>query len=54
MYETNICDICDLQKCLTQTWVDFDQNVIEAAIDQWRDRLRSSVPAGGAYFEHLP
>ena len=34
VYETKICDICDLQKCLTQTWVDSEQNVIEAAIDQ--------------------
>ena len=31
---TKICDIYDLQKCLTQTWVDFEQNVIQAAIDQ--------------------
>ena len=41
--ETKICDIRDLQKCLTQTWVDSELNVIEAAIDQWRDRLRSCV-----------
>ena len=41
VYGTKICDIYDLQKCLTQTWVDFEQNVIEAAIDQWRDSLRS-------------
>jgi len=43
VYRTKICDIYDLQKCLTHTWVDFQQNVIEAAIDQWRDRLRSCV-----------
>jgi len=36
---TKTCDIYDLQKCFTQTWVDFEQNVIEAAIDQWRDSL---------------
>jgi len=24
MYRTKICDIYDLQKCLTQTWVDFE------------------------------
>jgi len=36
VYGTKICDIYDLQKCLTalaQTWVDFEQNVIEAVID---------------------
>jgi len=37
VYWTKVCDIYDLQKCLTQTWVDFEQNVIEAAIDQWCD-----------------
>jgi len=34
VYGTKICDIYDPQKCLTQTWVDFEQNVIEAVIDQ--------------------
>jgi len=43
MYGTKICDICDLQKCLMQTGVNFEQNVIEAAIDQWRNSLRSCL-----------
>jgi len=34
MYEIKICDIYDLQKCLMQTWVDFEQNVIKAVMDQ--------------------
>jgi len=41
VYGRKICDTCGLQKFLTQTWVDFEQNVIEAVIDQWRDSLRS-------------
>jgi len=53
VYGTKICDINDLQKCLTQTWVDFEQNVIEAAIDQWRDSLRSCMRAGSGHFEHM-
>ena len=36
-----------------QTWFDSEQNVIEAAIDQWCDRLRSCVSAGGGRFEHM-
>ena len=40
VYETKICDIGDLQKRLMQTWFDFEQNVIDAAIVKWRDRLR--------------
>jgi len=39
VYETKICDTYDLQTRLMQTWVDFGQNVIKAAIDQWRDRV---------------
>jgi len=53
VYGTKTCDICDIQKCLTQTWVDFEENVIEAAIDQWRDSLRSCMRAGGGHFEHM-
>ena len=41
VYETKIYDIGDLQNRLMQTWVDFEQDVFKAAIDQWRDRLRS-------------
>jgi len=36
-----------------QTWFDFEQNVIDAAIVKWRDRLRSFVHAGGGHFEHM-
>jgi len=53
LYKAKICDICDLQKCLMQTWVDSEQNVIEAATDQWPNRLRSCVRAGGGHFEHM-
>jgi len=35
------------------TSFDFDQNIIDAAIDQWRDRLRSRVRAGGVHCEHM-
>jgi len=46
VYGTKICGIYYRQNCLTQTWVDFEQNVTEDAIDQWRDQLRSYVRAG--------
>jgi len=53
VYKTKICDMCDLQKRLMQTWIDFEQNVIEAAIDQWRHHLKPCVRAGGGHFEHM-
>ena len=45
VYQTKICDIYDLQKRLMQTWVDFEQNVINAAIDKWRDGLTCMLVA---------
>ena len=51
MYKTKICDVYDLQKRLTQTWVDSEQNIIEAAIDHYC--LRSCVRTGGGKFEHM-
>jgi len=53
VYETKICDIYDLQKCLTQAWVDSQQNVLEAAIDQCRDSLRSCMRGGNGRIEHI-
>jgi len=41
------------KKQLMQTWFDFDQDITDAAIDQWRDHLRSRVHAGGGHFEHM-
>jgi len=38
---------------LDSNLVDFEQNVIEAAIDQWRDSLRSCMRAGDGHFEHM-
>jgi len=47
-----VYDINDLQKHLLQTWFDSDQGIIDAAIDQLRNRLRSCMRAGG-HFEHM-
>jgi len=38
--ETKIHDIDDLWKRLMQTWSDFDQDIIDTAIDQQRGHLR--------------
>jgi len=52
-YETKIHDINDLRKCLMQTWFDSDQEISDAAIDQWLYHLRSCVHAGGGDFEDM-
>jgi len=53
VYGTKICDIYDVQKCLTQTWVGFEWNVIEAAIDQWRDIIWDHVCVLVVDTEHI-
>jgi len=53
VYKIKILHIDDLRKSLMQTWFDFEQDIINTAIDHWRDRLRSCVHAGGGHFEHV-
>jgi len=53
VYNGTIHDVDDLLKCLMQAWFDFDQDIIDDAIDQWRDHLRLCVHAGGGRFEHM-
>jgi len=49
VYEKKIHYIDDLRKRLMQTWFEFEQRVIDAAINQWRNRLRSRAHAGGGH-----
>jgi len=34
-------------------WNSLQQNVIDAAINEWRKKLRACVRADGQHFEHL-
>jgi len=38
---------------LMHTWFDFDQDIIDATIDQWRDTQRSCMHAGSGHFEQM-
>jgi len=42
-------DVNELREHLMQTWFDFEQDIIKAAID----RIKSRVRAGGQHFEHM-
>ena len=50
---TKIHDIHELLKRLMQTWFECEQDIIDAAIDQWHVHLRSRVRAGGGHFEQM-
>jgi len=42
-----------LKERLIEEWRGFDQNVIDRAANQWRDRLRKCIRAKGGHFKHL-
>jgi hypothetical protein len=52
VYRTNIQDVVQLRQRILEAWAQLDQRVIDAAIMQWRARLRACVAADGAHFEH--
>jgi len=43
----------ELKQRLIEVWNSLQQNVIDAAINEWRKRLRACVRADGQHFEHL-
>ena len=53
MYQKPIRDVDQLKQHLVEVWSDVQQTVIDAAIGEWRKRLRACVRAKGHHFEHL-
>ena len=53
IYKTRIHDVDHLRECLVEEWARFDQNIIDSAINEWRERLRACVRACGGHFEQL-
>ena len=42
-----------LKECLVVVWSDFQQVIIDFAVDQWRKCLQAFVHANGGHVEHL-
>jgi len=53
VYRVPIRDTDELWKRLVATRVEFQQNVVVDALDQWRKRLEACISAEGGHFEHL-
>ena len=51
VYRTRIRDVGHLKQRLIEEWRQFDQSIIDGAVNQWRDRLRACVKARGGHFE---
>ena len=53
VYNTRIRDVDHLRERLVEEWARFNQNIIDSAINEWRERLRACVRACGGHFEQL-
>jgi len=52
-YDNGMNSVDELKQRLVEVWNSLQQNVIDAAINEWRKRLRACVHADGQHFEHL-
>jgi len=46
VYRTPIRNVAELRQRLVATWTEFKQNIVDEAIEQWRDRLLSMLAFG--------
>ena len=53
MYECRMNSVDERKLRLIDIWNSLQQNVIDAAINEWRKRLRACVHADGQHCEHL-
>jgi hypothetical protein len=49
---TKIRDFDHLKQRLMEEWNSFDQKIIDAAVKQWRPKLRACVRSAGGHFEN--
>jgi len=52
VYRCRIHDVDHLKERLIAEWRRFDQNIIDRAVNQWRERLCGCVRENGGHFEH--
>jgi len=53
VYKTKIANVDELCDRIVNAWEELDQRVIDAAVRQWRARLRACVSARGGHFENI-
>jgi len=53
VYDCRMNSIDELKQRLVEVWNSLQQNVIDAAINEWRKWLRACVHADRQHFEHL-
>jgi len=53
VYECSMNSVDELKQRVIEVWNSLQQNVIDAAINEWKKRLRARVHADEQHFEHL-
>jgi len=53
VYECCMNSVNKLKLRLIDVWNSLQQNVIDAAVNEWRKQLRACVHADGQHFKHL-
>jgi len=53
MYECRMNSVNDQKLRLIDVWNSLQQNVIDAAINDWRKQLRACMHADGQHFGHF-
>jgi len=53
VYKTPVRDAGNLKQHLIDTWASVSQNIINEAVDHWRNELHTCNKAKGYHFEDL-